>query len=107
MLDLCAGPGGKAALLSHLALQDQKGFVANEISTQRAELVKKVIGSGSVWIGDGRFIRERNATFDSVIVDVPCTGIGALRRRPEVRWRRNLFDLRALSELQKIGRAHV
>ena len=100
MLDLCAGPGGKAALLSHLALQDQKSFVANEISSQRAELVKKVIGSGSVWIGDGRFIGERNTTFDSVIADVPCTGIGALRRRPEVRWRRNLSDLRALSELQ-------
>ena len=94
-LDLCAGPGGKAALLSHLA----KGvFYANEISKIRAELVQRVIKQGSiVSVGDGRDI---NIEVNAILADVPCTGLGALRRRPEVRWRRNPSDLSGLTQLQ-------
>lgn len=100
ILDLCAGPGGKAALLSHLAAQNGKVFVANEVSDKRAELVKQVIAGDEVWVGDGRRIAERGKRFDAVLADVPCTGIGALRRRPEVRWRRKVTDLRELTQLQ-------
>lgn len=100
ILDLCAGPGGKAALLSHLAHKDKKEFVANEVSTERAELVRKVLCGGHIWNSDGRDIAERGVKFDSVIADVPCTGLGALRRRPEVRSRRKVSDLRSLTELQ-------
>ena len=99
-LDLCAGPGGKAALISSIALQNGKTFVANEISPARARLVEQVIAVGEVWIGDGRTICERGKSFGAVIADVPCTGIGALRRRPEVRWRRNPSDLSGLTTLQ-------
>jgi 16S rRNA (cytosine967-C5)-methyltransferase len=101
ILDLCAGPGGKAALISHLARSKGKKFVANEISEPRAALVKKVIGSFPVIVGDGRDIASQPARFDAILADVPCTGLGALRRRPEVRWRRTLQDLRALTELQR------
>lgn len=100
ILDLCAGPGGKAALLSHLAVRDGKNFVANEISEKRADLIKQVTAGHEVWVGDGRTISERGTMFDAVLADVPCTGIGALRRRPEVRWRRNVADLRELTQLQ-------
>jgi len=100
ILDICAGPGGKAALLSHLAARDGKSFVGNEISSKRAELVKQVTANHDVWVGDGRRISERGINFDAVLADVPCTGIGALRRRPEVRWRRKVSDLRELTELQ-------
>lgn len=100
ILDLCAGPGGKAALLSHLADRDGKSFVGNEISPKRAELVKQVTTNHDVWVGDGRRISERGIMFDAVLADVPCTGIGALRRRPEVRWRRKVSDLRELTQLQ-------
>lgn len=100
ILDLCAGPGGKAALLSHLADRDGKSFVGNEISPKRAELVKQVTTNDDVWVGDGRRISERGIMFDAVLADVPCTGIGALRRRPEVRWRRKVSDLRELTQLQ-------
>ena len=101
ILDLCAGPGGKAALISHLARAQGKNFFANEISEPRAALVKKVVGSFPVIVGDGRDIASQPERFDAILADVPCTGLGALRRRPEVRWRRTLQDLRALTELQR------
>jgi 16S rRNA (cytosine967-C5)-methyltransferase len=99
-LDLCAGPGGKAALISSLAQENGKEFVANEISPARARLVEQVIAGGEVWVGDGRSISERGESFGAIIADVPCTGIGALRRRPEVRWRRKASDLSGLTKLQ-------
>jgi len=100
ILDICAGPGGKAALLSHIADVAGKDFVANEISEPRAKLVKSVIGKFPVWVGDARDISDHHRNFDAILADVPCTGLGALRRRPEVRWRRTLQDLRTLTELQ-------
>jgi len=100
-LDLCAGPGGKAALLSSIALDTGKDFTANEISQARAELVRQVVGSTRVWVGDGRDIASHGELFDAVLADVPCTGLGALRRRPEVRWRRTVSDLRELTALQR------
>lgn len=100
VLDLCAGPGGKAALLSHISTNRGATFYANEISEARAELVKNVIGNAEVFVGDGREIADREIIFDAILADVPCTGLGALRRRPEVRWRRTLQDLRSLTQLQ-------
>ncbi|CAB4561359.1 MAG: hypothetical protein F2555_00635 [Actinobacteria bacterium] len=99
-LDLCAGPGGKAALLSHICDVSARDFVANEISEPRAALVKKVIGKFPVIVGDARSISDSNQTYDAILADVPCTGLGALRRRPEVRWRRTLKDLAPLLQLQ-------
>jgi len=101
-LDLCAGPGGKAALLSYLA-KDQ--FFANEISEARAKLVKQVIKEGTtVTVEDGRSI---NLHVNAILADVPCTGLGALRRRPEVRWRRTTNDLPGLTKLQYELSAHA
>jgi 16S rRNA (cytosine967-C5)-methyltransferase len=100
-LDICAGPGGKAALLASLAKESGKEFTANEISKPRSELVKQVIGSARLWVGDGREISSHGEKFDAILADVPCTGLGALRRRPEVRWRRQVSDLRALTQLQR------
>ncbi len=100
-LDLCAGPGGKAALLSSIAAQRGISFTANEISTPRADLVRRVVHGARVWTGDGREVSSHNELFDAVLIDAPCTGLGALRRRPEVRWRRTLKDLRELTQLQR------
>jgi 16S rRNA (cytosine967-C5)-methyltransferase len=99
-LDLCAGPGGKAALLSSIAEEEGHLFTANEISSARADLVKRVVAGARVLVGDAREISQKGETFDAVIADVPCTGLGALRRRPEVRWRRSVSDLRSLIQLQ-------
>ncbi len=100
-LDLCAGPGGKAALLSSLAVAKSAHFTANELSTPRAELVKQVVHGARVWNNDGRFISQAGETFDAILIDAPCTGLGALRRRPEVRWRMSVKDLRELTALQR------
>lgn len=100
-LDLCAGPGGKAALLSSIARQRDIRFTANEVSAARAVLVTQVVHGDRVLVSDGRTIGSSAEKFDSILIDAPCTGLGALRRRPEVRWRRTLQDLRALTQLQR------
>jgi len=100
-LDLCAGPGGKAALLSSIARQRDIRFTANEISAARAILVTQVVHGDRVLVSDGREIGSAAEKFDAILIDAPCTGLGALRRRPEVRWRRTLQDLRALTQLQR------
>ena len=100
-LDLCAGPGGKAALLASIAAGEGASLTANEISTPRAQLVKQVVAGSRVWVGDGRDIASHDETFDAILIDAPCTGLGALRRRPEVRWRRTVQDLRELTQMQR------
>ena len=100
-LDLCAGPGGKAALLSAIAKENGKKFSANELSAPRAKLVEQVIGGARLLVGDGREIASLGEKFGAILADVPCTGLGALRRRPEVRWRRTVADLRELTQLQR------
>jgi 16S rRNA (cytosine967-C5)-methyltransferase len=100
-LDMCAGPGGKAALLSSIARQRGITFSANEVSEVRADLVRQVVNGDRVMVGDGREIGNNEEKFDAILIDAPCTGLGALRRRPEVRWRRTLQDLRELTALQR------
>lgn len=105
-LDLCAGPGGKAALLAALASQHEATLLANEPAPHRAELVTKALSPvpGEAWsvrTGDGRTIAETGLSFDRILIDAPCTGFGALRRRPESRWRRRPADLAELTVLQE------
>ena len=106
-LDLCAGPGGKAALLGALARQRGAHLLANEFAPHRAKLVRQALSAvpqdaWEVRTGDGRDLgAEQPESFDRVLVDVPCTGLGALRRRPESRWRRTPKDLVDLGPLQR------
>lgn len=101
-LDLCAGPGGKAALLAALAVEHDATLVANEISEHRAELVRsalqRVAPEVEVRTGDGR--APSSERYDRILLDAPCSGLGALRRRPEARWRKQPEDLPALVALQ-------
>jgi len=99
-LDLCAGPGGKAAYLSSYINLHEGEFIANEVSSERARLVAQVVEKSEVINHDGRNLPSEIGSFDRILIDAPCTGIGALRRRPEVRWRRTLQDLKNLTLLQ-------
>jgi 16S rRNA (cytosine967-C5)-methyltransferase len=105
-LDLCAGPGGKAAVLAAEAAQGGARLVANEVVPARAGLVRTALApfAGSdapeVVIGDGRRFADAGEHFDRILLDAPCTGLGALRRRPEARWRKSAGDLAALTTLQ-------
>ncbi|MGM0353353.1 RsmB/NOP family class I SAM-dependent RNA methyltransferase [Streptomyces sp. ECR3] len=104
-LDGCAGPGGKAALLAALAAERGAALVAAEKQPHRAGLVARALhgnpGPYQVVTADGTRPAWRPGTFDRVLVDVPCTGLGALRRRPEARWRRRPEDLDGFAPLQR------
>lgn len=106
-LDLCAGPGGKATLLAALAVEHGAHLTANEPVPHRAELVRRSLAAvdESVWqvrAEDGRSIAEEHShAFDRILVDAPCTGLGALRRRPESRWRRQPSDVANLLTIQR------
>ena len=102
-LDLCAGPGGKSAFLfnSLMAKDATLSFTANEPTPHRAELVARVIPRQFISTFDGRNPELFAQTYDRVLVDAPCTGLGALRRRPEARWRKSLTDLKELVPLQR------
>jgi 16S rRNA (cytosine967-C5)-methyltransferase len=114
-LDMCAGPGGKARLLSGLAsiATPQANLIAAELHPHRAVLVAEALARGSrpgasqskagdeVVVADGTRPPWPDGVFDRVLVDAPCSGLGALRRRPEARWRKAESDIPALAELQR------
>jgi 16S rRNA (cytosine967-C5)-methyltransferase len=106
-LDLCAGPGGKAALLGAVAAQRGARMTAVEITPHRATLIEKTTRGLPVHVvcADGRDVGTIDELpaggFDRVLVDAPCSGLGSLRRRPEARWRRTPGDLPPLTKLQR------
>lgn len=104
-LDLCAGPGGKTAVLAAEALAGGALLEANEISPARAGLVRRAVEGVPLDVPvsemDGLVRAAASpATYDRILVDAPCTGLGALRRRPEARWRKSPADVPSLTELQ-------
>lgn len=104
-LDLCAGPGGKAALLAAEATAGGAILLANELIPARAELVRKALRvfrePPQVTVGDGTLLgATMPEAFDRILIDAPCTGLGALRRRPEARWRKRPRDIPELASLQ-------
>ena len=100
-LDLCSGPGGKTSLIAALAPDDAR-VTAVEPAQHRADLVERNTAGQAVEVlrVDGRDT-GLGTGFDRVLVDAPCTGLGALRRRPEARWRRQPGDVPALGRLQR------
>ncbi len=104
-IDLCAGPGGKAALLAAEARLGGARLLANEVAPARARLVRSALEAVDpdveVRTGDGRTIGDDlDAPADRILLDAPCTGLGALRRRPEARWRKQPEDVAELAALQ-------
>src|SRR6266566_2985325 len=105
-LDLCAGPGGKARLLGGLAAARGARLVASDIHPHRARRVLDALshaggGNHGVIAADGRQMPWPPGTFDRVLADVPCSGLGSLRRRPEARWRKVPADVTELAVLQR------
>lgn len=111
-LDMCAGPGGKAAILAGLSGERGIDFVAIEPTPVRADLVRKSIagapGLHEVITSDARDFEATDEAdkFDRILIDAPCSGLGALRRRPEARWRKQPNDVPTLAKLQTSLLAH-
>jgi 16S rRNA (cytosine967-C5)-methyltransferase len=105
-LDLCAGPGGKARLLSSLAAAHGARLVASDVRPHRAQRVLEALRRAGgedpgVIVADGRQVPWSPGTFDRVLADVPCSGLGSLRRRPEARWRKTPAGVAELAGLQR------
>jgi 16S rRNA (cytosine967-C5)-methyltransferase len=106
-LDLCAGPGGKTAILAGLAAEQDRRLVAVERHPHRAELVAHNVRAFDeahrprVLTADSTRPPWAPGSFGAVLADVPCTGLGALRRRPESRWRHQPSDVAGLNVLQR------
>nr|WP_239521003.1 transcription antitermination factor NusB [Blastococcus saxobsidens] len=101
-LDMCAGPGGKSGLLA-ATRPDGVRLTAADRAPHRADLVRQALRDErdvEVLAADGTQPPWQPGSFDRVLLDAPCTGLGALRRRPEVRWRRTAEDVAPLAELQ-------
>jgi 16S rRNA (cytosine967-C5)-methyltransferase len=109
-LDLCAGPGGKARLLCGLAAASGARLVASDIRPHRARHIAEAlrragdqdgaVHDSAVLVADGRQVPWPPGTFDRVLADVPCSGLGSLRRRPEARWRKTPANVAELAVLQ-------
>jgi 16S rRNA (cytosine967-C5)-methyltransferase len=111
-LDMCAAPGGKARLLYGLGAARGARLTAAELHPHRADLVREALSKASqgaarelppfeVLVADATKPSWPDGGFDRVLVDAPCSGLGALRRRPEARWRKSEADLKELTALQR------
>ena len=103
VLDLCAAPGGKTTHLAAL-IENSGTVLAVERNPSRAAALEQTAGrmratSVRVEVGDAARARTDGA-FDSVLVDPPCSGLGTLQSRPDLRWRASRDALAALAELQ-------
>jgi 16S rRNA (cytosine967-C5)-methyltransferase len=101
VLDTCASPGGKTTALA--ALMDRRGLlVACDVRERRIDLLRRTVtaaGATNVRIVQADLLRPLpfTSTFDCVLVDVPCSGLGTLRRDPDIRWRRREQELPSLA----------
>lgn len=102
VLDLCSAPGGKTAYLTVL-MKDKGEVVAIDKYESRLKLVSQNIdrlGIKSVKMIAMDALEYKGDLFDRVLADVPCTGTGTLSKKPDIKWKKDVFDLRKMNELQ-------
>lgn len=106
VLDACASPGGKTLALASALPEDRRQIIAADRRTRRMHLLRETITAAGARhvrlvqldLEEGLPFRE---AFDLILVDAPCSGLGTLRREPEIRWRRTEADLPRLAERQQ------
>jgi len=111
MLDACASPGGKTTAIA-AAMEGRGLIVACDVRDRRIDLLRRTVaasGAPNIRIVQADLLRplpfERG--FDGVLVDAPCSGLGTLRRDPDIRWRRHARDLSTLAEAQQTMLRHA
>jgi 16S rRNA (cytosine967-C5)-methyltransferase len=105
VLDTCASPGGKTTAIA-ATIHGQGSVVACDVRDRRMTLLRQTVraaGADNVWLvqADGMAALPFSRTFSAVVVDAPCSGLGTLRRDPDIRWRRNESDLAVLAHAQR------
>jgi 16S rRNA (cytosine967-C5)-methyltransferase len=104
VLDMCAAPGGKATAMADRPDHHGAHVVAAELSPVRAGLVvanaRRLDADVTTVVGDGTASPFVDGSFDRVLLDAPCSGLGALRRRPDARWRMTAASIDELTVLQ-------
>lgn len=109
VLDACASPGGKTTAMA-AAMADRGLIVATDVRGRRVDLLARTVGgAGAACVrvvqADAAAVLPFAARFDVVLLDAPCSGLGTLRRDPEIRWRRGAGTLPALADAQ-LGMLH-
>ena len=120
LLDMCAAPGGKATALAGTSVAERnpsltgsethavplRFVVAADLSEARSQVVARNaadVGCTSLAtvVADGASPPWRSGSFETILLDAPCSGLGVLRRRPDARWRRRRSDMGRLATLQR------
>ena len=102
VLDMCAAPGGKTAYLGSL-MNNQGSITALDRYEGRLKLVRKNnerLGLTCVTTIESDALEFESKPFDRVLADVPCSGTGTLSKKPDIKWKKDIFDLRKMSEIQ-------
>jgi 16S rRNA (cytosine967-C5)-methyltransferase len=105
VLDACASPGGKATAIAS-SLGTSGRLVACDVRDRRIDLLRRTVlasGATNIWIVQADLLAPLpfGAAFDCVVVDAPCSGLGTLRRDPDIRWRRAAAELATLADAQR------
>ncbi|WP_216828036.1 16S rRNA (cytosine(967)-C(5))-methyltransferase RsmB [Alkalihalobacterium elongatum] len=107
VLDCCAAPGGKS---THLAEQmnDQGRVVALDLHDHKVNLINQLSKRLELKSVEGRAMDARlasqsfeKATFDAILVDAPCSGLGVIRRKPDIKWTKSVKDIEGIQKIQK------
>jgi len=111
ILDACASPGGKTTAMA-AAMENRGLIVATDLRGRRVDLLRRTVETASatcvrVVQANVTGVLPFATTFDCVLLDAPCSGLGTLRRDPDIRWRRSVEDLEPLAATQAemLGRA--
>ena len=102
VLDLCAAPGGKTAYLAGV-MMDKGEIVAIDRFASRLKIFSKNIdrlGFKSIKMVESDALDYEGQPFDRVLADVPCSGTGTLSKKPDIKWKRDLLDIRNMTEIQ-------
>ncbi|MGI5900895.1 MAG: 16S rRNA (cytosine(967)-C(5))-methyltransferase RsmB [Desulfitobacteriia bacterium] len=104
ILDVCSAPGGKATHMAQL-MRNEGEILAVDIYPQKLKLIEELAARLGVGIirtleKDARFLGGIEETFDRVLVDAPCSGLGVIRRRADLRWQKKESEIEELAKLQ-------
>jgi 16S rRNA (cytosine967-C5)-methyltransferase len=102
VLDLCAAPGGKTAYIAAL-MHDNGQIIAIDRYESRLKILRKNmerLGLTSIQTIEMDALEYKDEQFDRVLADVPCMGSGTLSKKPDIKWKKDIFDLRSMNDLQ-------